>query len=82
MNIYKSMSDAKIGTTWNKIIIPGTLMLAMIKVGEFQMMIHYVNFIDMPDDANKVVRTTTTVTTIEASLIYESYCKNELTWGE
>lgn len=82
MNIYKSMSDAKIGTTWNKIIIPGTLMLAMIKVGEFQMMIQYVNFIDMPEDANKVVRTTTTVTTIEASLIYESYCKNDLTWGE
>lgn len=82
MNIYKSMSEARIGTTWNKIIIPGTLMLAMIKVGECQMMIQYVNFIDMPDDAGKVVRTTTTVTTIEASMIYESYSKNELIWGE
>ena len=82
MNIYKSMSDARIGTTWNKIIIPGTLMLAMIKVGEFQMMIQYVNFIDMPDDSDKVVRTTTTVTTIEASMIYESYLKNDLTRGE
>lgn len=77
MNIYEIMSDAKIGTTWNKIIIPGTLMLTMIKVESYMMMIQYVNFIDMPDDADKVVRTTTTVTTIEASMIYESYDKND-----
>lgn len=82
MNIYEIMSDAKIGTRWNKIIIPGALMLEMVKVEDYQIMIQYVNFIGMPVEDSKVVRTTTTVTTIEASLIYESFDKNDLTGVE
>lgn len=75
MDIYKAISNARIGETWHQEIIPGKIMISMIKVGTYQIMIQYVAFVKIDTESKNIIRTTTTVTTIEAAELYESFEK-------